>query len=521
MLDVRAAIYTRISRDPDSDSWSPDRQEILCRQLAQAKGYEIIDPPFTDRGFSAWNPKAKRPGWEALKESVRRGEVDVVMAYSLTRLGRRVAELLDLSDLLDTHNCDLVVVDMNMDTTSPGGKLIFTMIAALAQMESEQTSVRVKSAQKIKAERGRMHTGGKRQFGYGVEPTADTKEARQLAREAINREEAAVVRAVVSEIIGGKSLRQVAFDLNGAGLHTTAGNEWTGATVRQMVCSPRIAALRVYKGQTLQGDWEPIIDEERWLEVRTVIDARPGSHRGINTRRHLLSGLVQCGVCGVNMGAGAGDPPGRSSFKRYKCGKRPGSKACGGPSASRTSMDMFVTKKFFDFMAGARLRPVGQEGRSVAEIEADIVETEARLSRLARDHYIDGRLPENIFRSTNDELTESLAVLRRSRTTAVEEESLRKVALRPGNREDIEEWWESATLMERREALGRAIYKVVIHPAKVRGGNKFDTSRVEIQWRWDLYVRAGDAEWENMTDEEREQALIEAASEQVIVGAAT
>ncbi len=467
---------------------------------------------FTDRDASAWRLGAKRPGWEALKESVRRGEVDVVMAYSLTRLGRRVRDLLDLSDFLKEQGCALVVADMNLDTTTPGGQMIYTMIAALAQLESEQTSERVKSAQTVKAQQGQMHSGGHRQFGYGQAATSDSR--RTLTSDStINDAEAAVVRSVVSDIIGGKSLRQVAYDLNGAGLRTSAGNEWNGATVRQMVCSPRIAALRVHKGQTIPGDWEPIISEERWLEVRTVIDARPGGHGGISTRRHLLSGLVQCGVCGVNMGAGSGDPPGRTSFKRYKCGKRPGSRACGGPSASRSSTDTYVTNKFLDFMAGARLRPVEQEGRSVSEIEADIVETEASLRRLARDHYIDGRLPEDTFRSTNDELTERLAGLTRSKTSAEEEESLRQVALRPGNREDIEAWWEKASLPERREALGRAIHKVVIHPAKVRGGNKFDTSRVEIMWRWDLYIRASDAEWENMTDEERRLALDEGQAE--------
>ncbi|MGO9027215.1 MAG: recombinase family protein, partial [Acidimicrobiales bacterium] len=418
---MRAAIYTRISRDPDSDSWSPDRQEILCRQLAEVRGDAVIEQVFTDRGASAWNPQAKRPGWEALKESVRRGEVDVVMAYSLTRLGRRVADLLDLSDLLDAHNCGLVVVDMNLDTRSPGGKLIFTMIAALAQMESEQTSVRVKSAQKIKADRGRMHTGGKRQFGYGIKPSADTREAREHAREAINEEEAAVVRSVVSEIIGGTSLRQVAYDLNSAGLRTTANNEWTGATVRQMVSSPRIAALRIHRGEIIEGAWDPIISQERWMKVRAVIDARPGRNGGINTKRHLLSGLVQCARCGQNMGAHFGNPAGRKALDRYTCSPRPGSDACGGLAASKASTEKFVTDEFFNFMSGVRLRPVKQDGRSVSEIEADIVETEANLSRLARDHYIEGRLPEGVFRSTHDELTERLEGLRRSKTSAEEE----------------------------------------------------------------------------------------------------
>jgi hypothetical protein len=143
----------------------------------------------------------------------------------------------------------------------------------------------------------------------------------------------------------------------------------------------------------------------------------------------------------------------------------------------------------------------------VAEIEADIEEIESSLSRLARDHYIDGRLPEGVFRSTHDELSHRLEDLRRSKTSAEEEASLRALSIRPGSREDIEVWWDQASLPDRRDALSRAIHKVVIHPAKVRGGNRFDSDRVEIKWSWDVYARIMDSQWDKLTSDQQAQAI--------------
>ena len=206
-MAMRAAIYTRISVDPDHDSASPERQETLCRQLAVARQFEVVRV-YTDRGASAWQRRAKRPGWEALKGAVERGEVDVMMAYSLTRLGRRARDLLDLLDFLKAHECALVVQDMNIDTATSGGQMIYTMIAAMAQMESEQISERVKSATGLAARKGKMHTGGRRQFGYNRDAT-------------VNDSEAAVVRSIVDDLLHGKSLRQVAYrdERGGAQIH--------------------------------------------------------------------------------------------------------------------------------------------------------------------------------------------------------------------------------------------------------------------------------------------------------------
>ena len=509
---MRAAIYTRISLDPDHDSWSPDRQEALCRQRAVGLGHEVV-AVYTDRGASAWKPRVKRPGWEALKESVCRGEVEVVIAYSLTRLERRVRDLLDLSDFLTAHRCGLVVADMNLDTTTAGGKLIYTMIAAMAQMESEQISQRVKSAQKVKADRGRMHTGGNRQFGYGVEPTADTKEARQLARETINEEEAKELRDLADRVLSGISLRKCAAEWNAKGLRTTAGSEWTGRTIAQALKSPRIAGLRTHKGTMLPGNWEPILSEEVWLQIRGVIDARPGTGGGINTRRHLLSGIARCGRCESNMVAHFSNGRGRGTMDRYTCPKNPGRPGCGRLAASKSSVERFVINQFFDFMSNAELQPVDGDERSLAEVRADITKLESALTDLARARFVDNSLSDEQFGTVNREQSARLEALRRVERATADRLALQRTVLRPGVREDIVAWWEAASLRDQRVALQRAISHVVINPARVRGGNIFDTSRVNINWRWDVYVRASDAAWERMTDGEREQAEVEAQQE--------
>ena len=103
---------------------SPERQEVPLSPGGRGPGVRgrryVVH-----RNASAWQRRAKRPQWEDLQAAIRRGDVSVLMAYSLTRLGRRNRDLADLSEFLKRHGCDLVVVDQSYDTTTPGGRLVF------------------------------------------------------------------------------------------------------------------------------------------------------------------------------------------------------------------------------------------------------------------------------------------------------------------------------------------------------------------------------------------------------------
>jgi site-specific DNA recombinase len=478
MSTKRVGIYTRISKDKNGESVSPARQEALCRQKAEGKGWEVVKV-YADPGVSGWKKGAKRPHWEALLDAVRRHEVDVIMAYSLSRLGRRTRDLLELADLLQMHGAGLVVYDMDIDTTTAAGQMVYTMMAAIGQMYSEMASESQKSAKQIATMAGKMPAGGHRQYGYTTGATA-----------TIVKAEAAIIREVSKRIQAGESVRQVAMDLNRRGVKTTRDKDWSGGTLAQMLRSPRIAGWRQTPEGRSQGAWKPILSNDEWAALCLTLDRRPKRGGGINTSRHLLTSLIKCGKCEQNMTAHFSHRPDGGSMDRYLCTKRPGSKSCGHLAVSKPSVEAHVTEEFIRFMSTVQVKPADQGEQSLADIEAGIEETEADLRRITRSHYIDKRITEADFNETHDILATKLADLQRARETASSQLAKRANVLRPGSPDDIKAWWADATMEDRRTALGKAIWRIMIQPVKVKGGNKFDTSRVQIDWSWDVYVQA-------------------------------
>jgi site-specific DNA recombinase len=478
MAAKRVGIYTRISKDKNGESVSPARQEALCRQRAEENGWTIVNV-FSDRGISGWRKGVKRPAWDSLLDAVRRHEVDVIMAYSLSRLGRRTADILDLSEWLKEHGAGFTVYDNpDIDTTTAAGTLMLTMLSAVNQMQSDTASEAQKSAKKVAAMQGKMPAGGRRQFGY-------TKGATPV----IVAEEAAIVRESSERIRNGESARRVAMSLNERCVKTTTGGDWGGGTLAQMLRSPRLAGWRKTAEGLVQGAWEPVLSDDEWTTLCAALDGSPKRGGGINTKRHLLTSLVKCGNCGHNLYAHFSRRQGHV-MDRYVCSNSPGSNSCGHLAVSKHSVEEYVKEQFVLFMASVQVTPEDQVEQSLAEVEAGIEETRANLRRITRAHYIDGRMPEDVFNEAHDELAERLARFERARESAASRLAKRANLLRPGSQDDIDRWWSEASLEDRRSALAKAIDKVVVDPAKVRGGNKFDTDRVRITWSWEVYERS-------------------------------
>lgn len=201
--------------------------------------------------------------------------------------------------------------------------------------------------------------------------------------------------------------------------------------------------------------------------------------------------MIKCGLCGASLVAHFSKQPGRNMMDRYACVTGPVRPGCGKIAASKSSVDRYVLAQFFDFMSGVELLPADADERTLAEIQADITEAEASIARLSRNQYVthDPKLPDDVFSSTINELSDHLDALRRAQLSAEDEPVLHRTALRPGSREDIEAWWGEASLPEQRAALQRAISKIVVKPA-TRRGNVFDIGRIEIHWSGLIY-RAG------------------------------
>jgi DNA invertase Pin-like site-specific DNA recombinase len=487
---VRTAIYTRISLDRRGESESPPRQEADCRAVAKLRGWEVAEV-YSDRDTSAFNTKVRRPQYERLLRDLADRKVGAVIVWKLDRLVRRFTAVGEVLKVLEETGAELASVQEPwLDTTSPMGKGVLGMVAGMAEQESQNTSDRVKSAHRSAVKGGKMHAGGNRRYGY--------------KNGQIVPEEAEVIRDCTRRVLGGESLRSLARDLNERGVKTSAATgkprkrrgsdemyvvkgEWRSITLSQVLRSPTLAGLRVHNGDTSSGNWDPIISEAEHAELLRVLASRR-SDETAEDRSHLLSGsgVIRCGLCKQPMRRMSFRMHNGRKFSRYQCLDQPGQTQCGRVSIAQDSTDKFVTDELLYFLTVAEVRPL-EGDESEDELESQLAEARASLGDLDTRRYVQRRMEAARYERLSGPLEVEIASLEarlRSLQRAREE---RATQIPLGDHEALDRWWAGASPAEKIAVVRQAIRTVTIHPARRRGGNKFDDKRVDIEWRYDIF----------------------------------
>ena len=157
--------YVRVSTTMQvQDGFSLESQEQKIYNEV-AKRDLAIKSIYIDKGISGGSMN-KRLGLEHLIESLSKGMW--VIVNSVSRLARNTKDLLSLVELFEKNKCHLVIIDLNLDITSPSGKLILTLLASQAQFEREITSERVKGVMTHLKDLGALRT--KPSFGWMMNP---------------------------------------------------------------------------------------------------------------------------------------------------------------------------------------------------------------------------------------------------------------------------------------------------------------------------------------------------------------
>jgi DNA invertase Pin-like site-specific DNA recombinase len=178
----RAALYVRVS----TDKQTVENQIAKLSEIAQARGWQIV-ATFNDAGVSGAKGRKDRPGLDAMLREAQRGAFDVVMAWSIDRVGRSLIDLLGTIQHLEACHVDLYLDQQAIDTTTPAGKLMFQVTGAFAEFERSMIRERVHAGLKRAVAAGKVL--GRRPVEADPDGAAKAKRARKLLKQGtgINR----------------------------------------------------------------------------------------------------------------------------------------------------------------------------------------------------------------------------------------------------------------------------------------------------------------------------------------------
>lgn len=213
--------YVRVStKGQVDDGVSLEMQERKIRQWCDLNDAELVDV-HVDEGISGKN--VARAGLQDALAEVRKHKGALVV-YSLSRLSRSTRDTLAISDDLDKAGADLVVLQEKVDTTTPSGRMVFRMLAAINEFEREQLAERTSQAmQHMKAQGRRVGS-----IPHGYELADDGKSLMQESREQ------EIVRLVKQLRQEGWTLQAISDELAERGAFNRAGRPFNVKSIRSM-----------------------------------------------------------------------------------------------------------------------------------------------------------------------------------------------------------------------------------------------------------------------------------------------
>lgn len=141
-MSKRIAIYARVS----TDKQSTENQLIELRSLCDKLGYTIVQE-YTDNGISGAKSRDERPALDLLLKDATRRRFDMVMCWSIDRLGRSLQHLVEILNELQALKIDLYFQQQGMDTSTPSGRMIFSVFGAIGEFERNLIRERVVAGQ--------------------------------------------------------------------------------------------------------------------------------------------------------------------------------------------------------------------------------------------------------------------------------------------------------------------------------------------------------------------------------------
>lgn len=332
----RVAAYCRqsVSDDLEFNSLDAQRQAVGAYVESQP-GWELLPTRYDDRGFSGSN--ADRPAFQQLLADIRAGKVDVVVVYKIDRLSRSIADFAATIRLFEDQGVAFVSTTQHFDTSGPTGRLMLNLLMSFSEFEREQIAERTRDKMAATRRRGGW-TGGTPMLGYLVVDK----------RLVVDESEAEQVRQIFGLFKTLKAFGTVASELNRRQWTTKrhkgrGGRPFDKHSVRRILTSVLYLGKVEYRGETFDGDHEPIVAPDLWDTVQRILadTSQPRPRR--TPRQAILGGLLRCAQCGAGFVHTYTAKAGRR-YRYYECDtvRRRGATACPGSRVPAPKLESVV-----------------------------------------------------------------------------------------------------------------------------------------------------------------------------------
>jgi len=326
---TRAAAHVRVSTSGQIDGESLSTQRSSIQDYCTSRGWELVHV-YEDAGISG--TKNDRPALQALLSAAKAGELDAVVVRDLSRFGRSARDLLNNLQTLKSNSVTFISIKEGIDGSGAYGQFMLTILAAIAELEMEMITSRMKE-NRLARWRDRRIFCGKPPYGYEWN-------SREKLIEIV-AEQGEVYQRVVKEYLDlGKSLNDISLDLNAEGVPTrnNGSSRWSSGTLSKILkCADYLGEITVNKYLTdakgkiiahrpenehIVFDAPPLITRARWDRLQERLQsANSRSGRQSNTAQEfLLHNLCVCGVCGAKLRSDYGTRRADGSRSRhYAC----------------------------------------------------------------------------------------------------------------------------------------------------------------------------------------------------------
>jgi len=471
---LRAAIYTRISRDSEKEGLGVKRQEEDCRKLAAREGFEVVRVyPENDISAST-NSRKARDKYDKMLKAARAGEFDVILAYSNSRLTRRPAEWIELIELSNRDKVRIkTVVSGEHDLSTADGRAIAMTVAVWDAAEAERTSERLTRKHEQMAQDGRYN--GPKPYGWDVRG----KEAdRHLV---VNQSEKRIVVECVDRILGGESLWAITKDLNKRGIKTTTGRDWQSQVLRRTLMRWMNCGLREHRplgedrkrrgpSKLSKGDWKELYPREKHERLLAVLTDpnRKTNNRGTDPV-YLLTSVARCGECGGYVVGAKEYTYTVKGYKRVDGTRAPSRKRvyaanykCMNPGCMKVQRNMMlvdghVEAVLLGVLARDGVKLFGGDPVAAKEAREEIRDIEVTMAVAAT------KFAERLWSSEQVDLVNAKQMPLLDAAKARLNAALPASSMAEFTGQDINKAWEKASI-DKKKAVIRAIgMKIVIH----------------------------------------------------------